>query len=182
MFFPSFVLLKWFFISFGASFTLQPFDKCIKKFHQNLGMTYDLPKSLLCKNMFCSLEILSSTPIFQIWSSGQFCTTTYLNISLKLPPKFGEVSRSILSTFMQKNSCVLWKFWMNQPNSHSGPTWGFVLQPYFYLLFCPWFFFILEVLPTKPLSPGEWPLWRILSACNETSFFLSKTVVLQNLH
>ena len=42
--------------------------------------------------------------------------------------------------------------------------------------------FLLVALPTKPLSPGEWTHWRILSACNETSFFLPKTVVLQNLH
>ena len=145
-------------------------------------MSCDVFKSLLCKNIFCSLEILSSTPSFQIWSSGQFCTTTYLNISLKLPPKLWDVNRSILFNFMQKPSYVLWKIWVNQPHFHSGPTWWFVLQPYFNLLLYPWFFFLLIDHPTKPLSPGEWTHWRILSACNEAFFFLSKTEDLQNLH
>ena len=52
----------------------------------------------------------------------------------------------------------------------------------FYFTLVPLNFFLLVALPTKPLSPGEWTHWRILSACNETFFFLSKTVVLQNLH
>ena len=52
----------------------------------------------------------------------------------------------------------------------------------FYFALVTLSFFLLEALPTKLLSPGEWTHWRILSACNETSFFLSKTVVLQNLH
>ena len=42
--------------------------------------------------------------------------------------------------------------------------------------------FLLINHRAKPLSPGEWTHWRILSACNETFFFLSKTEVLQNLH
>ena len=52
----------------------------------------------------------------------------------------------------------------------------------FYFALVTLSFFLLVALPTKPLSPGEWTLWRILSACNETFFFLSKTVVLLNLH
>ena len=51
-----------------------------------------------------------------------------------------------------------------------------------YFALVPMSFFLLVALPTKPLSPGEWTHWRILSACNETFFFLSKTGVLQNLH
>ena len=145
-------------------------------------MSCDVFQSLLCKNIFHSLDILSSTPSFQIWSSGQFCTTTYINISLKLPPILGEVSRSILSIFMQKPSYVIWKFWVNQPHFHSGPTWGFVLQPYFNLLFYPWFSFLLIDHPAKPLSPEECTHWRILSACNHAFVFLSKTEDLQNLH
>ena len=145
-------------------------------------MSCDVFKSLLCKNIFCSLEILSSTTSFQIWSSGQFCTTTYLNISLKLPQKLWDVNRSILFIFMQKPTCVLWKIWVNHPHFHSGPTWWFVLQPYFNLLLYPWLFFLLIDRPAKPLSPGEWTHWRILSACNHAFFFLSKTEDLQNLH
>jgi len=72
--------------AFGACFALQPFDKCIQNFHQNLGMSCDVSTSLLCKNTFWPLEILSSTPTFPIWSSRHFCTTTHLNISLKILP------------------------------------------------------------------------------------------------
>ena len=49
-------------------------------------MSCDVPTSLLCKNIFWLLEILSSTSTFQIWSSRYFCTTTYLNILLKILP------------------------------------------------------------------------------------------------
>ena len=72
--------------AFGACFALQPFDKYIQNFHQNLGMSCEVSTSLLCKNTFWPLEILSSTPTFPIWSSGHFCTTTHLNISLKILP------------------------------------------------------------------------------------------------
>ena len=51
-----------------------------------------------------------------------------------------------------------------------------------YFALVPMSFFLLVVLPTKPLSPGHWTHWRILIACNELFFFLSKTEVLQNLH
>ena len=145
-------------------------------------MSCDVFKTILCKNIFNSLDILSSTHDFQIWSSGQFYTTTYLNISLKLPPKFWDVYMSMLIIFLQKPSDVLWKIWVNQPIFHSGPTWWFVQQLYFKLLLYPWFLFLLVVLPAKPLSPEEWTHWRIFSACNHALFFLSKTDVLQNLH
>ena len=127
-------------------------------------------------NHFCaiiylihSFDILSSTLGFQIWSSGQFYTTTYLNISLKHPPKLWDVNRSIWFNFMQKPSYILWKIWVIQPNFISGPTWWFVLQPYFNLLLYPWFFFLLVVLPTKPLSPGAWTHWNIFGPWNDSS-------------
>ena len=50
---------------------------------------------------------------------------------------------------------VLWKIWANHPLLLAGPVGYFLLQPYFYLLFYPWLFFLLVVLPTKPLSSGE---------------------------
>ena len=51
--------------------------------------------TLFCIQRDYDLEILSFSPSFQIWSSLHFCTTTYLNISLKLPPKLWDVSSSI---------------------------------------------------------------------------------------
>ena len=145
-------------------------------------MSCDVSKPLLCKNIFHLLDILSSTQGFQIWSSGQFCTTTYLNVSLKLLPKFWDVSRSILFHFMQKPSDVLWKYWVNQPHFHSGPIWWFVLQLYFNLLLLLWFLFLLVALPARTLSPTGWTHWRNYSTCNHALFFLSKTELLQNLH
>ena len=111
-----------------------------------------------------------------------FCTATHLNISLKLLPKLGEVSRSILFHFVQKSRVVLWKYWVNQPHFHSGPTWWFVQQPYFYLLFNPWLFLLLVVLHVKPLSPGACTFWIIFGSWNNVIYFLSRIVVLQNLH
>ena len=73
-------------MSLRALFALQPFQKILENFHQNLGMSCDVSTSLLCKNIFWPLEILSSTPIFPIWSSRHFCTATHLNISSKILP------------------------------------------------------------------------------------------------
>ena len=131
---------------------------------------------------FSHLEILSFSPSFQIWSSLHFCTTTYLNISLKLPPKLGDVSRSILFNFMQKPTGVLWKIWAKHPLLLSGPVWYFLLQPYFNLPFYPWFFFLLIDHSTKPLSPGDWTHWSIFGPCNNALFILSRFGFLKNLH
>ena len=143
-----------------------------------MEISCDVSKSLLCNNIFHSLDILSSTPSFQIWSSGQFYTTTYLNISLKLLPKLGEVSRSILFHFVQKPIYILWKIWVNQPHLHSGPTGWFVQQPYFCLLFNPWFFLLLVVIHVKPLSPGACTFWITFGSWNNAIYFLSRIVVL----
>ena len=59
-------------------------------------MTYDVPKSLLCKNILWSFGDFELYPKFSNLDQLLFCTTTYLNISLKLPPKLGDVSRGIL--------------------------------------------------------------------------------------
>ena len=142
-----------------------------------MEISCDVSKSLLYNNIFHSLDILSSTPSFQIWSSGQFYTTTYLNISLKLLPKLGEVSRSLLFHFVQKPIYVLWKIWVNQPHLHSGPTWWFVQQPCFYLLFNPWLFLLLVVPHVKPLSPGACTFWIIFGSWNNAIYFLSRIEV-----
>ena len=139
-------------------------------------------KTLLCKKIFLSLNTLSSIPSFQIWSRGLVCTTTYLFISLKLLPKFWDVSGSILFSFMQKPSYVLWKIWVNHPHLHSGPTSGFVLQLYFNLLLLLWFLFLLVVHLTKPLCPGECTHWIIFGSWSDAICLLSKIEVLQNLH
>ena len=83
---------------------------------------------------------------------------------------------------MQKPFYVLWKIWVNQPLFHSDPSWWFVLQPLFILFFYPWFLFLLIAHPAKPLSPGEWTHWRILSSCNGAFPFLSKINFLTNLN
>ena len=124
-------------------------------------MSCDVFKSLLCKNIFHSWNILSPTLV-----QSAFCTTTYLNISLKLIPKLREVSWSLLFHFVQKPIYVLWKIWVNQPHLHSGPTWWFVQQPCFYLLFNPWSFLLLIVPHVKPLSPGACTFWIILQWIN----------------
>ena len=120
-------------------------------------------------------------PCTQFLFSGpesKFYTTTYLNISLKLLPKLGEVSRSLLFHFVQKPSAVLWKIWVNQPHLQSGPTWWFVQQPYFCLIFNPWFFLLLVVLHVKPLSPGAYTFWIIFGSWNNAIYFLSRIEVL----
>ena len=141
-------------------------------------MSCDVFKSLLCKNIFHSLNILSPTLNFSSLVQSAFCTTTYLNIHLKLLPKLREVSRSLLSLFVQKPNYVLWKIWVNQPHFHSGPTWWFVQQPYFCLLFNPWFFILLAVLHVKPLSPGACTHWINFGSWNNVIYFLSRIGVL----
>ena len=147
-----------------------------------MEISCDVSKSLLCNNIFNTLHILSSSFNFLLWSREQFYTTTYLNISLKLLPKLGEVSRSLLFHFVQKPIYVLWKIWVNQPHLHSGPTGWFVQQPCFYLLFNPWLFLLLVVSHVKPLSPGACTFWIIFGSWNNAIYFLSRNVVLQNLH
>ena len=169
-------------ISFGALFELPPFDKFNKNSNQNLEMSCDVSKSLLCKNIFHSLHILSSTPNFQIWSSGQFCTIAYLNISLKPPPKLWDVSGSMQSNFMQKPSDVLWK---KLSESTSFSFWSSLvfstatLVIFALVTLC---FHLLVVNPTKRLSLGACTHWDIFGSCNDAIYPLSRIEVLQNLH
>ena len=57
-----------------------------KIFTKIWGCHVMFPHHFYAKISFSHLEILSPTPNFQIWSSRYFCTTTYLNISLKILP------------------------------------------------------------------------------------------------
>ena len=145
-------------------------------------MSCEVSTSLLCKKIFWSLEILSSTSIFQIWSSRYFCTTTYLNIFLKILPSVWWCQEMHI---IQLHAKTQWCSLKNLSESTSSSFWSSLVictATLFYFTLVPLNFFLLVALPAKPLSPGEWSHWRILSACNETFFFLSKTVVLQNLH
>ena len=145
-------------------------------------MSCDVSTSLFCKNIFWSLEILSSTSTFQIWSSRYFCTTTYLNIPLKILP---SVWRCQQMHMIQLHAKTHWCSLKNLSESTSFSFWSSLVictATLIYFALVPMISFLLVVLSTKPLSPGDWTHWRILSACNEPFFFLSRTVVLQILH
>ena len=145
-------------------------------------MSCDVSTSLLCKNIFWLLEILSSTSIFQIWSSRYFCTTTYLNILLKIFPSVWRCQWMLIMQLHAKTQCCSMK---DLSESSSFTVWSSLVictATLFYLALVPMSFFLPLALPAKPLRPGGWTHWRILSACNEPLFFLAKTEVLQNLH
>ena len=145
-------------------------------------MSCDVSTSLLSKNIFWLLEILNSTSTFQIWSSRHFCTTTYLNIPLKILPSVWRCQQMHIIQLHAKSQCCCLK---DLSVSTSFSFWSSLVictATLFYFNLVTLSFFLLEALPAKPLSPGEWTHWGILSACNEPFFFLSKTVALQNLH
>ena len=145
-------------------------------------MSCDVSTSPLCKNIFWLLEILSSTSTFQIWSSRYFCTTTYLNTSLKILPSVWRCQQMhIIQLYAKTHWCSL----KNLRKSSSSSFWSSLVictATLIYFALVPMSFFLLVVPPTKPLRPGEWTHWRVLSACNKAFFFLSKTKGLQNLH
>ena len=78
-------------------------------------MSCEVSTSLLCKNIFWLLEILSSTSTFQIWSNRHLCTATYLNISLKNSSKCLEMSVDAYDSTSCKNPVMFFeKFeWIN---------------------------------------------------------------------
>ena len=145
-------------------------------------MSCDVSTSPLCKNIFWLLEILSSTSTFQIWSSRYFCTTTYLKISLKILPSVWRCQQMHMIQLYAKTHWYSLKYLCESTSSSFCSSLVICTATLFYFALVTPNFFLLVVLPTKPLSPGEWTHWRILSACNETFFFLSKTEVLQSLH
>ena len=145
-------------------------------------MSCDVSTSLLCKNIFWSLEILSSTPKFQIWSSRYFCTTTYLNISLKILPSVWRYQQMhMIQLHAKTHECSL----KNLSKSSSFALWtrlAFSTSTLIYFALVPLSFFLLIVLPTKPLCLGEWTHWSIFGPCNDALYFLSRIGFLKNLH
>ena len=67
------------------------------------------------------LEVLSSTPTFPIWSSRHFCTTTHLNISLKILP---SVWRCQWMPTIQLYGKTQWCSLKNLSESSSFPFWS----------------------------------------------------------
>ena len=145
-------------------------------------MTCDVSTSLLCKNIFWSLEILSSTPNFQIWSSRYFCTTTYLNISLKILPCVGRCQQMhIIQLYAKTHWCSL----KNLRKSSSSSFWSSLVictATIFYLALVALGLILLVDHSTKPLSPGDWTHWSTFSPCNNSLQFLPKMGFLKNLH
>ena len=131
-------------------------------------MSCEVSTSLLCKNIFWLLEILSSTSIFQIWSSRYFCTTTYLNILLKILPSVWWCQEMHIIQLHAKTQCCSLK---NLSESTSSSFWSSLVictATLFYFALVPMSFFLLIVLPTKLLSPGDWTHWHIFGACNDS--------------
>ena len=145
-------------------------------------MTYDVPKSFFCKKY--PLVIWRFWVLPQVFKSGQISLLHYnlFKYLFKTSIKIMGCQWEYIMQLYQKPIDVLWKIWVNQPHFHSGPTWWFVQQPYFCLLFNPWLFLLLVVLHVKPLSAGACTFWIIFGPWNNAIYFLSRIVVLQNLH
>ena len=145
-------------------------------------MSCDGSTSLLCKNTFLPLEILSPSPTFPIWSSRHFCTATLLNISLKILPSVWRCQWMHTIHLQAKTQCCSLE---NLSGSASFAFWSNLVictATIFFLALVTLGFFLLVALSTKLLSPGDCAHWRFWNACFKPFFFLSKTRVLQNLH
>ena len=112
-------------------------------------MSCDGSTSLLCKNTFWPLEILSSSPTFPIWSSRHFCTTTHLNISLKILPNVWRCQWMHTIHLQAKTQCCPLK---NLSGSASFAFWYNLMictaTPLYFALI-PLSFFLPIALPTK---------------------------------
>ena len=145
-------------------------------------MSCEVSTSLLCKNICWLLEIFSSTSTFQIWSSRYFCTTTYLNIPLKILP---SVWRCQQMHMIQLHAKTHWCSLKNLSESTSFSFWSSLVictATLNYLALVTLSFFLLIEHPAKPLSPGDWTHWSIFGPCNNALHFLPRTEDLQNLH
>ena len=144
-------------------------------------MSCEVPTSLLCKNIFWLLEFELYINFSNLVKQA-FLHCNLFKYSFKNSSKCLEMSVDAYNSTSCKNPVL---FFEKLSESTPFSFWSslvFCTATHFYFALVPLSFFLLVALPTKPLSPRKWTHWRILSACNETSFFLSKTVVLQNLH
>ena len=79
------------------------------------------PHHFCAKMSFSHLEILSSTSTFQTWSSRYFCTTNYLNISLKILPSVWRCQQMhIIQLYAKTHECSL----KNLSKSSSSALWS----------------------------------------------------------
>ena len=145
-------------------------------------MSCDGPTSLLYKNTFWPLEILSSSPTFRIRFSRHFCTTTHLNISLKILPSVWRWQWMHTIHLLAKTQWCSLENLSESPSFAFWSNWVVCTATLFYFALVTLSFFLLVALPTKLLSPGDWAHWGFWSACSKPLFFLPKTGVLQNLH
>ena len=101
--------------------------------------------------------------------------------SFKNSSKCLEMSVDAYNSTLCKNPLVFFE----KLRESSSSSFCFILvictATLFYFALVPMSFFLLVDHPAKPLSPGEWTHWRILSSCNKSFFFLSKTESLQKL-
>ena len=145
-------------------------------------MSCDVSTSLLCKNIFWSLEILSSTSTFQIWSSRHFCTTTYLNIPLKILPSVWRCQQMHIIQLHAKTQCCSMK---NLSESTSSSFWSSLVictATIFYLALVALGLILLVDHSTKPLSPGFGNHLIIFGPYINDLYFLSRFGFLRNLH
>ena len=145
-------------------------------------MSCDVSTSLLCKNTFWPLEILSSTPTFPIWSSRHFCTTTRLNISLKILPSVWRCQQIHIIQFYAKTHWCSLKNLSKSSSFALWSSWVFSTATLFCIARVPLRSFLLIVHPAKPLRPGEWTHWNTFGPCNNSLYFLSRFGFLKNLH
>ena len=93
-----------------------------------------------------------------------FCTSTYLNIVLKILPSVWRCQwMLIMQPHAKTHECSL----KNLSKSSSFALWSslaFSTTTLIYFALVPMSFFLLVVLPTKPLSPGEWTHWSIFGS------------------
>ena len=80
----------------------------------------------------------------------------------------------MIQLYAKTHWCSL-KYLSESTSSSLCPSLVICTATLIYFALVPMSFFLLIVLPAKPLSPGEWTHWKILSACNRAFFFLSKT-------
>ena len=106
-------------------------------------MSCEIYTSPLCKNILWSLEILSSTSIFQIWSSKYFCTTTYLNILLKILPSVWRFQWMLIIQLHAKTQCCSLKNLSESSSSSFCPSLVICTATPFYFALVP-----LSLLPT----------------------------------